>query len=45
MSSAFDKKRTLVENGEIKISVHGYDELSLDGILVKDVLTGLLMAL
>jgi hypothetical protein len=30
----------LVEGGDVKISEHGYDELTADGILVKEVVAG-----
>ena len=32
--------RRLVEAGNVKISDHGYDELAADGILVRDVVSG-----
>ena len=37
-SKIFSRIRELIEAGDVKISAHGYDELSSDDILVKDVL-------
>ncbi len=36
MSSTFDQIRELVRQGSIRISDHGYDELSADGILARE---------
>lgn len=41
MSSTLEIIRGLVAAGELRISEHGYDELSEDGIRIRDVLTGL----
>ena len=41
LSSTLEAIRDLVAAGEIKISEHGYDELSEDGIRIRDVLAGL----
>ena len=38
MSATFQQVLDLIERGEIRISAHGYDELSEDGITVRDVL-------
>lgn len=40
MSETFDKVRALVESGEVKISDHGYDEMSDEYILAREVLAG-----
>jgi uncharacterized protein DUF4258 len=40
MSQTLQLVQQLVARGEIRISEHGYDELSADGILVRDVLLG-----
>ena len=40
MSETFDKVRALVERGEVKVSDHGYDEMSDEDILARDVLAG-----
>jgi hypothetical protein len=34
----------LIERGEISISAHGYDELAEDGLLVRDVMANISMA-
>jgi hypothetical protein len=40
MSETFDKVCALVERGEVKVSDHGYDEMSDEEILARDVLAG-----
>ena len=40
MDSSIDAIRLLVHSGNVRISEHGYDELADDGILVRDVVTG-----
>jgi hypothetical protein len=40
MSETFDKVCVLVERGEVKISDHGYDEMSDENILAREVLAG-----
>ena len=41
MSSTLEAVRQLVTAGTVRISEHGYDELSEDAILVRDLLRGL----
>ena len=41
MSSTLDAVRELVAAGNVRISEHGYDELSDDDILVRDLLSGI----
>ncbi len=33
--------RELVERGEVRVSLHGYEELEADGIRVRDIINGL----
>jgi uncharacterized protein DUF4258 len=40
MSRTFDKVRALVQRAEVTISNHGYDEMSDESILARDVLSG-----
>lgn len=40
MSETLDAIKQLIEVGEVRISEHGYDEMSADGIGVRDVLNG-----
>jgi Domain of unknown function (DUF4258) len=40
MSMTFDKVRALIQRGEVRLSDHGYDEMSEEGILARDVLAG-----
>ena len=40
MSATFERIRALVRSGDIKISDHGYDEMSDDNILARDVIDG-----
>ena len=42
MSVTFDSVRALVERGEVKVSDHGYEEMSDEDILARDVLAGVL---
>jgi len=41
MSSTFDAVRELVAAGNVRISEHGYDELSNDDISVRELLRGI----
>lgn len=41
MTATLDAVRELVVAGEVRISEHGYDELSNDAISVRDLLNGL----
>jgi len=44
MSQTFQKILQLVEKNEVLISAHGYDELTEDNILAKDILAGVVEA-
>ncbi|HVF61089.1 MAG TPA: DUF4258 domain-containing protein [Thermoanaerobaculia bacterium] len=41
MSRTFERVLDLVSRREVRVSDHGYDELSADGILVREVLAGI----
>ena len=41
MSDTFAVIQTLVRNGEIKVSEHGYDEMVEDGLHAREVLAGI----
>ena len=40
MSMIFDEVRALVQRGEVRVSDHGYEEMSDEDILARDVLAG-----
>jgi len=40
MGETFERVRVLVEQGDVKVSDHGYDEMSEDNISARDVLAG-----
>ena len=40
MSNTWDEIKKLIENGDIRVSEHGYDELAADGITVREVVAG-----
>ena len=44
MSKTLDEVRPLVARGEVLISLHGYEELAADKIVVQDVIDGLAAA-
>jgi len=39
MTDTWDKILKLIRSGDIKISEHGYDELSADGISVREIIS------
>lgn len=41
MSRTLELVQRLVAQGDVRISLHGYDELASDGILVRDAIDGL----
>ncbi len=41
MNDLLERIRNLVAVGEVRISVHGYDELAADGIFTRDVISGI----
>ncbi len=40
MSEFFEQVRTLISSGDVRISEHGYDELSEDGLTVRGLIAG-----
>ena len=44
MSEIFGHIRQLIQEGQIRVSLHGYDELAADDILVKEVIDGIIDA-
>ena len=41
MSGTIDQIRRLVSEGKVRISEHGYDELSADGLAVREIVAGI----
>ena len=41
MSEFFEKVQTLINDGEVRISEHGYDELAEDGLSAREILAGI----
>ena len=41
MSETLELIRMLVQRGDVRISDHGYDELAADGLMVRDLTTGI----
>ncbi len=41
MSETLEQVRVLVARGDVRLSLHGYEELAADGIRVRDVIDGL----
>lgn len=41
LSKTLGQVRALVERGEVRVSLHGYEELEADGLRVHDILNGL----
>jgi hypothetical protein len=44
VSETLARVKDLVAVGDVRVSEHGYDELAADGILVRDILTGVASA-
>lgn len=40
LSKTLEQVRALVARGEVRISLHGYEELAADGVRVRDVIAG-----
>jgi hypothetical protein len=45
LSITFERIRELVQEGAVRISEHGYDELSADGIFARDAVDGIAEAI
>ena len=41
MSKTLEQVRALVARGAVRISLHGYEELTADGVQVRDIIDGL----
>jgi len=44
MSQTLEQIRALVARGEVRVSLHGYEELAVDDIRARDIIDGLDMA-
>ena len=44
MSETLEQVQALVARGEVRISLHGYDELAADNVRVQDIIDGLTAA-
>lgn len=44
MTNTFEQVRTLVADGDVRISEHGYDELAEDGLLAREIVGGVATA-
>ena len=40
MSNTFDRIRGLISKGSVRISEHGYDEITVDGLLARELVEG-----
>lgn len=45
MSETLENIRRLIQKGEVRVSEHGYDELSADGLLTREVAVGVVEAI
>ncbi|CAM9939295.1 unnamed protein product, partial [Chrysoparadoxa australica] len=45
LSTFIETVRTLIRNGDVRVSEHGYDELSRDGLSAREVLAGVPQAI
>ena len=45
MSKTLENIRRLVQKGEVRVSEHGYDELSADGLFTREVVEGVVEAI
>ena len=44
MSETLEQVRALVARGDVRVSLHGYEELAADNIRVRDIIDGLATA-